>query len=93
MEEIKAMIASGNLVVALALLTERLTKEPENVEALKMRGEMLLKMGDKQGAQEDARRLMEIAPEMASDINGDFTAKGVEQRPKRRISNLNPLGI
>ena len=93
MEEIKAMIASGNLVVALALLTERLTKEPENVEALKIRGELLLKMGDKQGAQEDARRLMEIAPEMASDINGDFTAKGVEQRPKRRISNLNPLGI
>ena len=93
MEELTAMIASGNLVVALALLTERLTKEPENVEALKMRGELLLKMGDKQGAQEDARRLMEIAPEMASDINGDFTAKGVEQRPKRRISNLNPLGI
>ena len=93
MEGIKAMIASGNLVVALALRTERLTKEPENVEALKMRGELLLKMGDKQGAQEDARRLMEIAPEMASDINGDFTAKGVEQRPKRRISNLNPLGI
>ena len=93
MEQIKAMIASGNLVVALALLTERLTKEPENVEALKMRGELLFKMGDKQGAQEDARRLMEIAPEMASDINGDFTAKGVEQRPKRRISNLNPLGI
>ena len=93
MEEIKAMIASDNLVVALALLTERLTKEPENVEALKMRGELLLNMGDKQGAQEDARRLMEIAPEMASDINGDFTAKGVEQRPKRRISNLNPLGI
>ena len=87
------MIASGNLVVALALLTERLTKEPENVEALKIRGELLLKMGDKQGAQEDARRLMEIAPEMASDINGDLTAKGVEQRPKRRISNLNPLGI
>ena len=93
MEEIKTMIASGNLVVALALLTERLTKEPENVEALKMRGELLLKMGDKQGAQEDARRLMEIAPEMASDITGDFTAKGVEQLPKRRISNLNPLGI
>ena len=55
MEEIKTMIASGNLVVALALLTERLTKEPENVEALKMRGEVLLKMGDKQGAQEEAR--------------------------------------
>ena len=93
MEEIKAMIASGNLVVALALLTERLTKEPENVEALKMRGELLLNMGDKQGAQEDARRLMEIAPDMAAEISGDFTAKGVEQRPKRRISNLNPLGI
>ena len=93
MEEIKAMIGSDNLVVDLELLTERMTTGPENVEALKMRGELLLKMGDKQGAQEDARRLMEIAPEMASDINGDFTAKGVEQRPKRRISNLNPLGI
>ena len=93
MEEIKAMIASGNLVVALALLTERLTKEPDNVEALKMRGELLLKMGDKQGAQEDARRLMELVPEMAADISGDYTAKGVEQRPKRKISNLNPLGI
>ncbi len=87
------MIAGGNLVVALALLTEKLTKEPENVEALKLRGELLLRMGDKQGAQEDARRLMEIAPDMAAEISGDFTAKGVEQRPKRRISNLNPLGI
>ena len=87
------MIAGGNLVVALALLTEKLTKEPENVEALKLRGELLLRMGDKQGAQEDARRLMEIAPDMAAEISGDFTAKGDEQRPKRRISNLNPLGI
>ena len=93
MEDINEMIAGGNLVVALALLTEKLTKEPENVEALKLRGELLLRMGDKQGAQEDARRLMEIAPDMAAEISGDFTAKGVEQRPKRRISNLNPIGI
>ena len=93
MEDINEMIAGGNLVVALALLTEKLTKEPENVEALKLRGELLLRMGDKQGAQEDARRLMEIAPDMAAEISGDFTAKGVAQRPKRRISNLNPLGI
>ena len=87
------MMASGNLVVALALLTEKLTKDPNNVEALKLRGELLLKMGDKRGAQEDARRLMELVPEMAADISGDYTAKGVEQRPKRKISNLNPLGI
>ena len=93
MEDIKTMMASGNLVVALALLTEKLTKEPDNIEALKLRGELLLRMGDKQGAQEDARRLIELAPDMAADISGDFTAKGVEQRPKRRISNLNPLGI
>ena len=93
MEDINEMIAGGNLVVALALLTEKLTKEPENVEALKLRGELLLRMGDKQGAQEDARRLMEIAPDMSAVISGDFIAKGVEQRPKRRISNLNPLGI
>ena len=93
MEKIKAMMASGNLVVALALLTEKLTKDPNNVEALKLRGELLLKMGDKRGAQEDARRLMELVPEMAADISGDYTAKGVEQRPKRKISNLNPLGI
>lgn len=86
-------MASGNLVVALALLTEKLTKDPNNVEALKLRGELLLKMGDKRGAQEDARRLMELVPEMAADISGDYTAKGVEQRPKRKISNLNPLGI
>ena len=58
MEDINEMIAGGNLVVALALLTEKLTKEPENVEALKLRGELLLRMGDKQGAQEDARRLI-----------------------------------
>ena len=93
MEEIKTMRAGGSRVVARALLTERWTKEPENVEGLKMSGELLLKTGDKQGAKEDARRLMEIAPEMASDITGDFTAKGVEQRPKRKVSNLNPLGI
>lgn len=93
MEDIKNMVASGNLVVALALLTEKLAKEPDNVEALKMRGELLLRMGDKQGAQEDAKRLMELAPEIAGDVSGDFTAKGVEQRPKRKVSNLNPLGI
>ena len=86
-------MASGNLVVALALLTEKLTKDPNNVEALKLRGELLLKMGDKRGAQEDARRLMELVPEMAADISGDYTAKGVEQRPKRKISNLYPLEI
>ena len=93
MEDIKSMIAGGNLVVALALLTERLAKGPDNVEALKMRGELLLRMGDKNGAQEDAKRLMEIAPEMAADITGDYSAKGVEQRPQRKYSNLNPLGL
>ena len=41
MEDINEVIACGILVVALALLTEKLTKEPENVEALKLRGELL----------------------------------------------------
>lgn len=93
MEEIKKMIADGNLVVAVALLTQQLVKNPDDADALELRGRLLMQMGDRKGAEADAGRLMQIDPQRMERISGDFTAKGVEEVPQRKRSFINPLGI
>ncbi|MGI6233472.1 MAG: hypothetical protein ACOYJF_11615 [Prevotella sp.] len=53
----------------------------ENVDALRERGRLRLALGDKNGAEADAKALLAINPEAASEVNGSFQAKGTEQIP------------
>jgi HK97 family phage prohead protease len=43
-----------------------------NAEARLLRGQLLMRMGDKKGASEDAKWLLEHHPELMSDMNGEF---------------------
>lgn len=71
MNQAKAMIAQGNKVVAVALLSQYITLAPgqDTEEAHQLRGDLLLQMGDKAGAEEDAKAVLRLHPELA---NGHF---------------------
>lgn len=67
----KAMAAQGNKVVAVALLSQYIAQAPETEteEAHRLSGALLLQMGDKRGAEEDAEAVLRINPKLA---NGHF---------------------
>lgn len=71
LNQAKAMAAQGNKVVAVALLSQYIacTPEKETEEAHRLRGDLLLQMGDKRGAEEDAEAVLRINPSLA---NGHF---------------------
>ena len=71
LDQAKAMAAQGNKVVAVALLSQYIAQAPEAEaeEAHRLRGELLLQMGDKRGAEEDAEAVLRINPNLA---NGHF---------------------
>lgn len=62
---------------ALGAFARVLELNPFSAEALRERGALRLKMGDKQGAADDARALLEMNPE-AIDTTGQWEAKGTE---------------
>lgn len=71
LDQAKAMAAQGNKVVAVALLSQYIacTPEEKTEEAHRLRGDLLLQMGDKRGAEEDAEAVLRINPKLA---NGHF---------------------
>ena len=47
-------------------------------ECLQQRGGLLMAMGDKQGAEADMKRYLELNPEKVGELNGEFKAEGKE---------------
>lgn len=47
-------------------------------DCLTQRGAMLLAMGDKQGAEADMKRFLELNPEKVGELNGEYKAEGRE---------------
>jgi hypothetical protein len=39
------------------------------------------------------QKVLELNPNETADVNGDYSAEGVEQQVKRAYSNMNPFGI
>lgn len=72
-------VAEDNQVMAVALLTQYITDCPQSVDALLLRGQLLLAMGDKRGAEADMRRVLELRPETAAGVSGQYTAEGKER--------------
>jgi len=91
----------SNPVLAVALLTQRISKLEEDAEAnaveanagaaelseaekaelsecLQQRGGLLMAMGDKQGAEADMKRYLELNPEKVGELSGEFNAEGRE---------------
>ena len=69
---------------------------PFCVEAFKERGAVKYAMGDKNGAEDDMRQVLEIAPDALGDTNGEFTAEGregIQCKVEQAYRDINPLGI
>lgn len=81
-----------NPVLLIATLTQRIVEQEkiaeaevgnaENKTALSenflKRGRLLMQMGDKEGAQKDMQRYLQLNPEKIEELTGEFKAEGRE---------------
>ncbi|MCR4957416.1 MAG: tetratricopeptide repeat protein [Prevotella sp.] len=79
----KAIIAYGKVI----------EMNPFSVDAFRERGKLRLDSGDKQGAEEDMKMVLELNPEEVADVSGEYSAEGIEHKTRQAYSNLNPFGI
>ncbi len=76
----------SNPVLAVAMLTQRIAELEKDVErnktelsaSLQQRGGLLMAMGDKEGAEADMQRYLQLNPEKIGELNGEFKAEGRE---------------
>ena len=66
---------------------------PFHIDAYRERGKLRFDMGDKQGAEEDMQKVLELNPNEMADVSGEYSAEGIEQKTRQAYSNLNPFGI
>ncbi len=50
-----------------------IAQNPFNVDAFRERGAIRLAQGDKQGAEEDMKQVLELSPEMQQEVSGDYS--------------------
>lgn len=85
--------AKGETDAAIETYGKVIDVNPFCVDAFKERGAVKYEKGDKDGAQEDMQKVLELNPEGIADINGDYSAEGVEHKVKQAYSNVNPFGL
>ena len=89
----RAVHQQGNDELALKLYDQIVEMNPFQQDAYRERGKIKFDSGDKQGAEEDMQKLLELNPDEMAGVSGDFQAEGIEQAVKKAYSNMNPLGI
>lgn len=81
-----------NPVLLVAALTQQIAEQEKRVEAciedaenksalsknLLKRGNLLMQMGDKEGAEKDMLRYLQLNPEKIEELTGKFKAEGRE---------------
>lgn len=81
-----------NPVLLVATLTQQVVELEKKLEAdgedaeikaalsehLLKRGNLLMQMGDKDGAQKDVQRYLQLNPEKIGELSGEFKAEGRE---------------
>ena len=78
-----------NPVLMLATLTQQIVEQEKELvqqpsvkaslsENLLKRGNLLMQMGDKDGAEKDMKRYLELNPEKVGELTGEFKAEGRE---------------
>lgn len=81
-----------NPVLLVAALTQQIAEQEKRSEAcsedaenkaalsknLLRRGNLLMKMGDKEGAGKDMQRYLQLNPEKIEELTGEFKAEGRE---------------
>jgi tetratricopeptide (TPR) repeat protein len=92
---LKARIERGrhNNAQAIEYYNKVIDVNPFSINAFKERGEVKLENGDKEGAAEDMQQVLELDPKQTADINGEYSAEGVEEKTKQAYQNINPFGL
>lgn len=85
--------AEGKTDEALLIYNKVEEMNPFQLDALRERGRLKMDSGDKKGAEEDMRKLLELNPRELDGANGEYEAEGVEKMMKRAYSPINPFGI
>ena len=73
----RVLHAKGENDEAIKFYDRVVDADPFSAIAYKERGAIKLEKGDKEGAEEDARKVLELTPEVAN-VDGDFKAEGTE---------------
>ena len=66
---------------------------PFCIAAFRERGAIRLAGGDKKGAEEDMRQVLELDPQAAGNVNGEYSAEGIESKVKAKYRSMDPYGI
>jgi tetratricopeptide (TPR) repeat protein len=85
--------AKGNADESLSYYDKVIDANPFSVDAYKERGAIRLQKGDKEGSAEDMQKVLELNPEGAADINGEYSAEGVEAQVRKAYRDNNPFGL
>jgi len=85
--------AKGNADEAIGLYGKVIDMNPFSIEAFRERGQLRFDRGDKDGAGEDMQKVLELDPNQLANVNGDYSAEGIEQHVRQAYSAVNPLGL
>ncbi len=85
--------AKENKEEALSWYGKVIDANPFRIEAYKERGAIHYERGESQVATEDMQKVLELEPEKAADVNGAFSAEGIEDKINKKYKEMNPYGF
>jgi tetratricopeptide (TPR) repeat protein len=91
--EARVLVLKGDNQKALDIYNKVIGVNPFLAEAYRERGQLYFEAGNKTAAEEDMQKVLELDPQQMADVNGEFSAEGIEEKVKRAYSYLNPLGL
>lgn len=86
----------GNHEKAIDYYNMVVKANPFHAIAFKERGAVRLALGDKEGAEADMRSYLELNPESADGITGEYSAEGIEdigRKVEQAYRDSNPFGL
>ena len=81
------LAATGHNDKALSLYNDAIELQPDFAQAYKARGGLRLKLHDEAGAADDLKKALELAPEEAKHINGEYNSLQNEMNARYRANN------
>jgi tetratricopeptide (TPR) repeat protein len=85
--------AKGNADHAIKVYDLVTEVNPFAIDAFRERGKLKFDTGDKAGAEADMQKVLELDPNALADVNGEYSAEGIEERVRQAYSAVNPLGL
>ena len=76
---------------ALGMWNETIELQPDFAEAYRERGAVKYKLHNEKGAAEDLKKSLELQPDAASVIEGEFS--NLENEMNARFKGMNPYGF